>query len=157
MIAYEMPFRYYDRYDSEVESESLAYLQRCFRVPGALWRAIEWRQRPWFKGRERLCDIVVVARFDGEPDWDAEPSNQKGGLYFFEDRGRRRREAPRFELNEIADELEIRVYFRYGSGAYTRQGEDLFNDDWKETPVLDSLTIEYEKDSRILRHEELPF
>jgi hypothetical protein len=160
MFAYEMPFRYYDRYEAEAEGEALAYFQKAFRVPGAYWRRIEWRERPSRRGQDLRCDIVVLARFDGAPDWAEKPTQEKGGLFFFEDREHRSRTVPSFEIGQAADEIEIRVYFRYRSGAFTRiqrPGGDLFTDDWKETPVLDSLTLEYEKDGVIVRHEELPF
>jgi hypothetical protein len=157
MFAFELPYRYPDRYEPEMDSESMAYLQKTFRAPGARWRAIEWRERPRRGRRERLVDTVVLARFDGEPEWDAKPSNRPGGLYLFEDRSRARSETVRFELDEIADEIEVRIYFRYRSGAYTRLGQDVFNDDWKETPVLEALHVEYEKPTAVLRHERLPF
>lgn len=158
LFAYELPFRYYDRYESGVDSESLAYLQKSLRAEGALWRSIQWWQRPWV-GRERQCDIVVLARLDGAPDWDTEPTNRRGGLFFFERKttARSRRVDEPFPIGLRGDELELRIYFRYRSGAYQRLQEDLFRDDWKETPVLDSLTVEYEKDGAVVRHEELPF
>jgi hypothetical protein len=158
VFAYAMPFRYFDRYEAEVESESLAYLQKSFRVPGAHWRAVEWSVRADKLNRERLSDVVVAVRFDGSPDWSAPATNRRGGLWVLEDKGRRRgREAPRFELGESADEAEVRVYFRFRPGAFQRVQGDVFRDDWKESPVLDSLILEYEKDGAVLRHEELPF
>jgi hypothetical protein len=157
MFAYDMPYRYPDRYEAEVESESLAYLQRSYRVPGAYWRSIEWLERPPEATRERRTDLVFLVRFNGAPEWDAEPTNSPGGLYFFEDQSRERREVPRFDLNHLADQIEVRVYFRYLSGAYARLGEDQYTDDWKETPILEWLKIRYEKPRSVLRHEELPF
>ena len=158
MFAYELPFRYFDRYEPEVESESLAFLQKSFRVPGAYWRSIEWRERAHRLKKERLVDVIIVGRFDGEPDWDVK-ADERGseGLYLFEARGRKTKgSVPRFEIDRPADEFEIRVYFRYKSSAYMRLQGDLYRDDWKQTPVLESLIIEYEKDGAIVRHEELP-
>jgi hypothetical protein len=157
MFAYDMPFRHFDRYEPEVESEYLAYLQKSFRVPGARWRSIQWRERRPRGGRERLCDIVVLARFDGSPDWAAKPTNQEGGLYFFENQHRQNDLAPRFPLNSWGDELEVRIYFRYKTGCFMRVSEDYYRDDWKETPILEWLAVEYEKAGRILRHEEPTF
>lgn len=158
MIAWDFPFRYYDRYEPRTESESLAYHQKSFRIPRAHWLSIDWRERPWRSGRERLCDVIVVARFDGEADWSEEPTNEPGGLYLFEKKSRARGETGEpLILDRVADELEVRIYFRYRPGAFQRLGGDLWNNDWKETPILDELTVEYEKDGAILRHEELPF
>ena len=157
MFAFELPYRYPDRYAPEVDSESLAYLQKSFRVPGARWRAIEWRERPSRAGRDRRADVVVAARFDGEPEWDAKPTNQSGGLYLFENKSRSKRNPVRFEIDRIADQMDIRIYFRYQSGAYTPLGDGRFTDDWKETPILDTLHAEYEKPATVHRHERLPF
>ncbi|HLU48812.1 MAG TPA: hypothetical protein VK116_12040, partial [Planctomycetota bacterium] len=157
-FAWELPFRHYDRYAPETESESLAYFQRSFRAEGARWVSLSWRERPWRSGRERLADVVVAARFDREADWSAKPKNEPGSLYLFEKTKRARGgEDEPFVLDRVADELEIRIYFRYRPGAFQRVGGDVWNDDWKETPVLEELTIEYEKDGAIVRHEELPF
>ena len=76
----------------------------------------------------------------------------------------RRLQAPKFRcsgeldpgLDRGGDELEIRVYFRFKSGSYMHVRDDLYRDDWKESPVLESLVIEYEKDGAVVRHEELP-
>jgi hypothetical protein len=156
MFAYGMPYRYFDRYQPEVESEALAYFQKTFRMPGAHWRSIEWRERRPRGGVERLCDIVVAARFDGSPDWSAKPSSKAGGLWLFEDQNDRKRTLPNFPLDVWADEMEVRVYFRYKKGAFMRVSRDVLRDDWKETPILEWLAVEYEKAGRIVRHEEPP-
>ena len=157
MFAYDMPYRYPDRYELEADSESLAYLQKSFRVPGAYWRSIEWTERPSRTLRDRRADVVILARFDGGPEWDEKATDAEGGLYFLEDTDRRENAPARAELDRVADQLEIRIYFRYPSGAFSRLPGNKFTDDWKETPVLESLTIEYEKAGAIVRHEELPF
>jgi len=157
MFAYEMPYRYPDRYEAEADSESFAYLQKSYRVPGAYWRSLEWTERKSRARREHRSDIVVLARFDGAPEWDVKPTNEAGGLYLFEATDRRDDAPAGGDLNQVADQLEIRVYFRFPSGAFSRIGENIFTDDWKETPVLESLRIEYEKAGTVLRHEELPF
>lgn len=158
VFAYEMPYRYPDRYQEEVDSESLAFLQKSFRVPGATWRSIQWAERQGRSLRERRCDVVVAARFDGEPEWSAKPTHEPGGLYLFEEPQRRSNRGPSvFELNRKADQLEVRIYFRYPAGSFTRLPGNLLTDDWKETPVLEYLTVEYEKGGSVLRHEELPF
>jgi hypothetical protein len=157
MFAYGMPFRHFDRYQPEVESESLACLQKSFRVNGARWRSLQWRVRRPRGGQERLCDIVVAARVDGTPDWAEKPTNQKGGLFFFEEKDPGKDHAPEFPLGVAGDELEVRIYFRYRKGSFMRLSQDHYRDDWKETPVLEWLSVEYEKAGRILRHEEPPY
>ncbi|MBI4601676.1 MAG: hypothetical protein HY721_06930, partial [Planctomycetes bacterium] len=158
LFAYEMPYRYPDRYEPQVESESLACLQKSFRVPGAYWNSLSWLERPPRTVRERRCDVVVALRFDGAPDWDAKPANEPGGLYLLEDAEEGDpKPLKSFPLERRADQVELRVYFRYKSGAFQRLGGNRYLDDWKETPVLEKLTLEYEKDGVVTRHEELPF
>jgi hypothetical protein len=155
MFAYGMPFRHFDRYEPETEGEGLAYLQKSFRVPGALWRSIRWRERRPRAGINRLCDIVMAARVDGEPDWSEKPMNAKGGLFLFERKGDD--PMPEGPIGLRGDELEVRIYFRYKNGSFQRVSDEIFRDDWKETPVLDWLSVEYEKAGRIVRHEEPAF
>jgi hypothetical protein len=100
---------------------------------------------------------VVLARFDGAPDWDAEPTNARGGLWLLEDTRRGKRGPASFPLGVVSDQLEVRIYFRYASGAFTRLPENILTDDWKDTPILELLSVEYEKAGAIVRHEELPF
>jgi hypothetical protein len=156
-FAYDMPYRHPDRYEPEAESESLAYFQKAFRAPGAYWRRIEWVERPSRTLRERRCDVVVLARFDGKPEWDEKPTNEPGGLYLFDDEDVKEGDVEGFEIDRLADQLEIRVYFRYPSGAFTRLPDRQTTDDWKETAILDRLTVEYEKAGVIVRHEEPPY
>ncbi|MEM7235848.1 MAG: hypothetical protein AAF517_27015, partial [Planctomycetota bacterium] len=146
----------YDRFKLEHDSEALAYFQKTFRVPGARWRTLSWRERPWPDGEAPLCEVVVLARFDGAPEWDETPTNEPGGLWVFEREDPMSQREEVFPMDISADELEVRVYFRYEEGAYG-EDRDSASDDWKHTPILEALNIEYEKDSVILRHEELPF
>jgi hypothetical protein len=159
-IAHALPFRHFDRYEPEVESEDLACFQKSFRLPGASWKRISWRERRTKSGKERLADVVVAARFDDAADWSEKPANEGKGLYVFEGgESASRGDNPSFDLDVVADQLDLRIYFRYRPGCFQRAGagSDFWRDDWKETPVLDSLTIEYEKAGRILRHEETDF
>jgi hypothetical protein len=157
MFAYGMPFRHYDRYQAATESESLAYLQKSFHVSGAHWQSLQWRERRPRSGKERLCDIVVAARLDGAPDWSEKPTNEKGGLFVFEKNERGSERPGGFAIDAAGDELEVRIYFRYKNGSFQRVSRDILRDDWKETPILEWLAVEYEKAGRILRHEEPPY
>ncbi|HVR75624.1 MAG TPA: hypothetical protein VMT52_14915, partial [Planctomycetota bacterium] len=157
ILAYEIPYRYPDRYEPEADSESLAYLQKSYRVPGAYWRSIEWLERPPRSLQERRAEIVIVLRFEGAPGWDSKPTNTPGGLYIFQAEEGRDQGPVRFDIDRVADQVELRVYFRYLSGAFSRLPGNHFRDDWKETPVLEALTLEYEKAGTVVRHEELPF
>ena len=54
------------------------YSKTKLSAMGALWRTLRWRQRRPRTGVERLCDVVVAARFDGSPDWAAAPNGSNG-------------------------------------------------------------------------------
>jgi len=157
VFAYALPFRHFDRYQPQAESEDLARFQKSLRVPGAHWKSISWRERSSLTGQERLCDVVVAVRFDGEPEWSARPTNKPGGLYVFDARDIGRGTAPTFDIGVSADQIDFRVYFRYQEGAFQFLGDQRMRNDWKETPVLESLVIEYDKAGRVLRHEETEF
>lgn len=147
------PARYHDHFDAQVESPDLMYWQRAFQIPGAHWDRIVWQieaQRNTTFDNE----VWVLVRFDSAPDWDSEPTNRPGGLYLFKDGG-----SPN-KLNVQADLAEVRVMFRYPEGAYGRNsaaGGGGWNDTWKQSPVLDSLKIEYRKEVRPIHRENLPF
>ena len=157
MFAYALPYRFFDRYEPLAESEDIAHFQKSFRAPGAFFKSISWRERASPSGRERLCDVIVAARFDGVPEWNVKPTNKPGGLFVFDARDIGHSEAPIFPLEVAADQIEVRVYFRYQEGAFRFIDQTQMSDDWKETPVLDALTVEYEKAGRVLRHEETRF
>lgn len=157
MFAHAMPFRHFDRYQAGVDSPHLAYFQRSFREPGALWRRISWKERERTGRNQGLTDIVVAVRFDGAADWSVEPTNKPDGLYLIEGTSSARGRLPTHEFGVVADQMDVRVYFRYKTGAFQRIGPDHFRDDWKESPVLESLVVEYEKAGRVLRREEADF
>ncbi len=157
MFAYAMPYRYFDRYQAKADSPYFAYFQKAFREPGALWRKLAWKEQEQPNRRNRLSDLVMAVRFDGKPDWSATPTNKPGGLYLIEGGNTGRNSLPGKVFNVVADQMEVRVYFRFKTGAFQRVSADHFRDDWKESPVLESLLIEYEKSGKVLRREESDF
>ena len=91
----------------------------------------------------------MVLRFDGGPAWDAPIKNERGSLYIFTNPEGENR------IGVTADRVEIRVYFRYLPGAYGMRGPDVFADDWKMSPRVRDIVLEYETPVRVLEHEEL--
>ncbi|MEM7165478.1 MAG: hypothetical protein AAF581_08440 [Planctomycetota bacterium] len=145
--------RYHDHYQPQIESPDLGYVQRAFRRPGAFWDRLQWQVQE-LRNRSFNNEVRIVARFDSVPNWDQEPTNQPGGLYLFTEPDGAN------ELGVNADLLEIRVYFRYLPGSYGRNAQTMgggWNDEWKHSPVLESLTVDYRKEWRIIHREELPF
>ncbi|MCI0651139.1 MAG: LamG domain-containing protein [Planctomycetes bacterium] len=145
--------RYHDRYDPEVDSPELAFLQRSLRIPGARWDKIEWSAQEQ-RNRTFKNEVRVAVRFDGAPAWDEKPANAPGGLFLFS------KGDTSHKLGVEADEIEFRVYFRYPPGSYGPLGSGpggMWSDDWKHSPILDALHFDYRKRTRVLHHESLPF
>lgn len=145
------PARYHDHFEAQVESPALMYLQRAFHVPGAHWDQIGWQEE---EQRNTTFDneVWVLARLDGAPEWDQEPTNEPGGLYLFKGEGG--------EIDAAGDLLEVRIMFRYPEGAYGPNSTSAgggWNDTWKHSPVMNTLNIEYRKQWRTVHREDLPF
>ncbi|MFN0057172.1 MAG: hypothetical protein ACKVX7_01830 [Planctomycetota bacterium] len=148
----EFPVRYHDHYQPRVESTDLMYWQRTIRVPGAHWERVRW-QAEEMRNRTFDTEVRVVARLDGVPDWDAEPTNKPGGLYLFTESDGRN------EIQQSGETLELRIYYRYLPGSYGQNAAVAgggWNDSWKHAPTLTSLEIDYRKPWRVLHREDLP-
>ncbi|MEE2890246.1 MAG: hypothetical protein VX404_07360, partial [Planctomycetota bacterium] len=148
--AIELVARHHDHYQPLVESKDLQYLERAWTMPGTMWDRVGWEVEE-ARNRRTMGTVRVLARFDGAPGWDSEPTNQPGGLYQFDDP-----EAIN-TIDRLSDALEIRIYYRHRPGAYGLLGNDMWNDEWKHLPVLRNLNIEHRKEWRVLRREEIPY
>jgi hypothetical protein len=135
-----LPFRYWDRYLAESDSSELAYFQGSHSAAGTRWNRIGLVVDP-----APHVTLRLQVRFDGAPGWDTEPTNRPGELYEFEGAGPH-------ELRDAAgrpvraDQIEYRILFEYWTGAYLGNG-------WKQTPLVDTLYIEYGSPLVVLRRE----
>ena len=96
----------------------------------------------------------MLVRFDGEPGWDEKPTNRPGGLYLFDDGEQDN------SLDIDAEEVEIRIYFKYPYGSYGKLSSGVgggWSDDWKNSPVMNSLKLNYRKGWRVVHREDVPF
>jgi len=134
-----LPFRYWDRFIPENDSSELACVQGGFSAAGSLWQEMTLD----FLGAPSR--IYVLVRFDGKPEWSARPTNSDGGLYAFAGGGphvfRTRANRP-----VRADQMEYRILFPFSNG-------DLRNTAWKETPVVDRITVRYGNPLVVMRRE----
>lgn len=137
-LALALPFRYWSRYEPDHDGGELAYFQGAHTVKGSVWRSIRWEVAGDDGGphMERIL-VRVHCRFDGEPGWDAKPTNDYDGIWEFarpgEHRIRTRSGGP-----VIADTIEVRVHFEYLPGAW---GPGL--NDWKRAVRLKNLVVTY--------------
>ncbi len=150
-VAIELLARYHDRFEPEAESAAMMRLGRSVTIPGAHWDRITWDVEDDLSGAGG-AEVVVIARLDGEQEWDSRPGNKPGSLYLFHEGDDDNR------IDRTADQLEFHITHRYrpGSWGLASGGRD-WNDEWKRAPVLDRFVIEYRKGWRVVHREDLPF
>jgi len=145
-LVFSMPHRYWDRAVDESDDSELAYLQISRRLPGAYFLSVDWDERL----PRALLDLRVLVRVDARVPWDAEPLGAENGLFLFQDPADG---GPPNRIGMQGDLLEIRVFFRYESGAYDPRG---VSQAWKDTPWLRSIRVEAIAPITVFDHEEVP-
>lgn len=136
-LVHWMPTRYWDRAIVSNNDNEVAFFEAAKVARNSLWKTITWQaQLP----SRNFTAIKVLARIDGKPNWTTEPQNTPGQIYEFTD--------PKAEnrIDVSGDLLEIRVYFIYKNGAFSRGI-------WKESPLLQSLDITYLQRPQIYQTE----
>ncbi len=130
-----IPFRYHDLYEANKESRQGVYYYAANTVNYAYFNSITW-------DADIPLETVtkVQVRIDGEPDWDAQPSNVKGGLFEFIDPGGDN------VIGVMGQVVELRVYLTYAPGAFA-------SDAWKDTPVVRSISLKYYQPCIVHYHE----
>lgn len=136
------PYRYWDCFGLESMVREINPYSLVFSSQNTLFRGMRWEE---FLHRNRRLDIACLVRFDGTPDWNATPTNQKGGLFLLED-GNTRYSFGKQGIQ--ANQIELRFLFRYHSGAF-------LSDIWKETPWLKKIELDYYAPTQVLQAEEL--
>jgi hypothetical protein len=145
-LLFAMPFRYFDRYKTGAFDTSMAYFQSATKMPNAKWQRIRWDNGSSILPGVR---IKILARFNGKPAWDTQPTNKEGGIFEFTNLD---------SANAIGvegDQIELLTFFEYLPGAFPIGSASGGNsNDWKHSPVLRGIWVEYEKPNLILTHEE---
>ncbi|MBI1852648.1 MAG: hypothetical protein HYR85_20075 [Planctomycetes bacterium] len=145
-LVIDMPHRYWDRYQKEVDRPELGYFAATAEISGAYFQAIEWDE----KQPKPFLDVKVLVRIDERAPWDAQPEGEKNGLFLFDDPPSEK------NVNRIGmrgDRIEVRVFFEYLPGAFNSQ---FTSDSWKETPWLKALRVKYLAPNVVRRTEETP-
>lgn len=138
-----LPFRYWDREAKYYDGEGLAYIQAGYAANDAIWDGIELvitgtEDRP----SPNCVKPRVLLRFDGNPNWDVEPTNTDGGLYEF------RGKTGVIPLKSLrvggarANQVEMRVYWEFRPGAFLGRGGSL-GSDWKSTFTIEKMRATY--------------
>ena len=128
-----MPFRYHDRHRDGAWDDAMNHFTVTRRATGATWQRVTWTaQVP-----DPRLSVKARVRVDGAPGWDAEPTNQPGGLFEFTD------EKGKNVLGVVGDQLEVRFVFAFGKDSFVFS--DLNEGAWKQTPRLQSVRIDFEQ------------
>jgi hypothetical protein len=141
-----LPFRYWDRDARSFDGDGLAYIQCGYSASDATWDKLEYRlaeienQQPTGRIRPRF-----LARFDGKPNWDTDPTNQEGGLYEFFDK----KDIRIAGAGVKADQIEIRVFWNFLPGCFYPSSE------WKRTIGLEMLRATYRSPLIMRRLDEV--
>jgi hypothetical protein len=158
-IVYAMPFRYWDRSARFADDAAMSYFEVKKHVPGGIWKRVAWTEF-----LVPHVDIHLLVRFDGGPNWDEDrkfvelgvdampTTDKKSYLYLITNPHEENR------LDIRSDRIEVRVLFVYQPGAYQRseEGDDfVMPNEWKDTPRLKALRIEYIAPKTVLYHEEI--
>jgi hypothetical protein len=132
-----IPFRYHDLYQANVDSRQGVYFYAVNNLNYAYFKKITWDATI---PPGTLTKVQI--RVDGEPGWDTQPTNRKGGIFEFIDPGEDNL------IGVMGQRVEIRVYLTYVQDAYLTNA-------WKDTPVIRSITLEYDQPC-IVHHHETP-
>jgi hypothetical protein len=137
-----LPFRYWDRFAPMYDREGLAFLQAGQTVNNAVWKEISVLTGTGMFGhspRQQIppnCRPRIMVRFNGQPRWDENPTNQPGGLYQFIGRAGSDNVFKFSGRGVSADQIEMRIYWTYTNGAF-RNGE---GEDWKRCFGVEKVT-----------------
>jgi hypothetical protein len=132
-----LPYRYHDLYEPGKDSLQGVYFYAANTFNYAYFKSIKWDATV-----PQGTITKVQLRIDGEPGWDAAPTNTRGGLWEYTD------PAGDNPIGVMGQRVEIRVYMTFLQDAY-------LNNDWKSTPVIRSITLEYDQQC-IVHHHETP-
>lgn len=143
--------RYHDRFELEADCSHMLKWERSITIPGAHWDRVSWEVADDRSGVGR-ADVVLYTRLDGVASWDEKPGTDRESLAVY-------READGDnEIDRTADQLDLRLMIRFREGAYGPSSTgDRWNHEWKRTPSIDRLEIEYRKEWRVVHREDLPF
>jgi len=126
------PFRYWDRWQPRADAPELAYFTLSVDQPSAWWESFFYDKEDTESAR-----LGVLARFDPEAPWDADPEDDP--RLRLEWRGDA--EGKTIPIGKQSDRVDWRVFVRYDPGAFDPKTGMAHG--WRQTPLLKRLGAFY--------------
>jgi hypothetical protein len=145
-LVYGIPWRYWDGYKPGQWDNRLPYWQASWTVRGARWRAIQWdAELP--VGDTNLV-VHCQVRCDGVGEIYALPALANDSLTWeFTGDGQAHRIDHASVMREKG-QLDARFRIEYRPGSFWP------NHSWKRTPRIRSIDVEYDRETKVLFHED---
>ncbi len=147
------PARYEDRYRPRVDDPDLSYLALFVKGKGAFFRELTWQE----ENTSALADLVVLGRVGARGAWTDAPG-EPGDLFLFD--GPATERSPN-SIRRQGDDLELRVFARYGPDAFDSSVFDPDHgaikggsNEWKRAPRLRLLGVDWIAGPARLEYEE---
>ncbi|MSR74903.1 MAG: hypothetical protein EXS14_05480 [Planctomycetes bacterium] len=142
-LVLDMPFRYWDRHAERQDTGEQSFYGFSLDLPGAYFREIVFDERRHVDN----VDLQLLVRTDPSIPWSADPAKTPG-LYLFDEATA---DKPA-QIRRSGRGLDVRVLFRYLPGAFSTL---LDTHDWKASPELHSLRVDYLDETRVATREDL--
>ena len=142
-LVLEMPFRYWDRHAERQDTGEQSFYGFSLDLPGAWFRQIVFDERRQVDN----VDLQLLVRTDPSIPWSANPATTPG-LFLFDEATA---DKPGV-IRRSGRGLDVRVLFRYLPGAFSSL---LNTHDWKASPELHSLRVDYLDETRVASREDL--
>lgn len=145
-LVYGIPFRYRDSYRPGAWDNLMPYFQASWTLRGARWRTILWQDE--VSQNDQNVVVHCILRADGMGNlFDLPGATDTSLIWDFARGGTPYPITYRAQLRD-AGQLDARFEVEYLAGSYWP------NHSWKRTPKIKQVDVEYDRDTKVLFHEE---
>ncbi len=119
------PFRYWDRWQTRADAPELSYFTLAIDQPSAWWDS-------FFFDKEDAdsCRIGVLARYDPDVPWDADPDDEPRLRLLWNGS----QDGKTIPVHRQSDRIDWRVFVQYDPGAF--DAKTGLSHGWKQSPLL---------------------
>jgi hypothetical protein len=145
-LVYGLPFRYRDSYRAQAWDNLMPYYQASWTLRGARWRTILWQDEVALNDTNVVVHCLV--RADGTGNlWDPPGQSDTQLVWEFAKGGTAYPINYRAQIRD-AGQLDARFTVEYLPSSFWP------NHSWKRTPKIKQVDVEYDRDTKVLFHEE---